>query len=39
MNEIGFEVVGSTPAQFAEFQQGEIARWRRVVELGNITPT
>jgi tripartite-type tricarboxylate transporter receptor subunit TctC len=36
--EVGFEVVGSTPAEFAAFQEGEIARWRRVVQAGNITP-
>jgi len=36
--EIGFEVVGSTPEEFAAFQEGEIARWRRVIEAGAITP-
>jgi tripartite-type tricarboxylate transporter receptor subunit TctC len=35
--EIGFEVVGSTPEEFAAFQAGEIARWRRVIEAGGIT--
>jgi len=38
MDDLGFEVVASTPAQFARFQEGEIARWRRVVEAGNIAP-
>ncbi|MBP0446347.1 tripartite tricarboxylate transporter substrate binding protein [Roseomonas sp. SSH11] len=38
MEDLGFEVVASTPAQFAAFQQGEIARWKRVVEAGKITP-
>ncbi|HEY8610590.1 MAG TPA: tripartite tricarboxylate transporter substrate binding protein [Roseomonas sp.] len=38
MDELGFEVVASTPAQFAEFQRGEIERWKRVVEAGKITP-
>ncbi|APT58479.1 LacI family transcriptional regulator [Roseomonas gilardii] len=38
MDEIGFEVVGSTPAEFAAFQKGEIARWKEVVRRGNITP-
>ena len=36
MEEIGFEVVASTPAEFAAFQGQEIARWRRVVQAGNI---
>ncbi len=36
MEEIGFEVVASTPGEFASFQQGEIARWKRVVQAGNI---
>jgi hypothetical protein len=30
--------VGSTPQEFAAFQEGEIARWRRVIETGGITP-
>ena len=34
---VGFEVVGSTPDEFAAFQAGEIARWRRVVQTGGIT--
>ena len=38
MGEIGFEVVASTPAEFGAFQAGEIARWRRVVQAGNIAP-
>ena len=37
LGELGFEVVASTPAQFAAFQEGEIARWRRVVQAGRIT--
>jgi tripartite-type tricarboxylate transporter receptor subunit TctC len=36
--EIGFEVVGSSPEEFAAFQLQEIARWRRVIETGGITP-
>ncbi|MEJ8849445.1 tripartite tricarboxylate transporter substrate binding protein [Variovorax rhizosphaerae] len=35
--EIGLEVVGNTPAQFATFQQAEFARWKKVIETGNIT--
>jgi tripartite-type tricarboxylate transporter receptor subunit TctC len=34
----GFDVVGNSPAEFAAFQEGEIARWRRVVQAGNIRP-
>jgi tripartite-type tricarboxylate transporter receptor subunit TctC len=34
----GFDVVGNTPEQFAAFQAQEIARWRQVVERGNIRP-
>jgi tripartite-type tricarboxylate transporter receptor subunit TctC len=37
LGEIGFQVVGSTPGEFAAFQGREIARWRRVVEAGGIT--
>jgi len=35
--QIGFDVVGSTGAQFAEFLAAEIARWKEVIETGNIT--
>jgi tripartite-type tricarboxylate transporter receptor subunit TctC len=38
MDEIGFEVVASKPDDFATFQAAEIARWKRVVETGNIRP-
>jgi len=34
---IGFEMVANTPAQFAEFQQKEYARWKNVIETGKIT--
>ncbi|MDM0112130.1 tripartite tricarboxylate transporter substrate binding protein [Variovorax sp. J22R133] len=34
---IGFEMVLNTPAQFATFQQQEYARWKKVIEAGNIT--
>ncbi|VWX57640.1 LacI family transcriptional regulator [Burkholderiales bacterium 8X] len=34
---IGLEVVGNTPAQFADFQQQEFARWKKVIETGKIT--
>jgi tripartite-type tricarboxylate transporter receptor subunit TctC len=37
-NELGFEVVGNTGAQFSDFLAGEAARWRTVIEVGKITP-
>ena len=37
-NELGFEVVGNTSAQFSDFLAGEAARWRTVIEVGKITP-
>ncbi|MBS7791325.1 tripartite tricarboxylate transporter substrate binding protein [Roseococcus sp. SDR] len=37
LGELGFEIVASSPAQFAAFQASEIARWQRVVRAGNIT--
>jgi len=37
MAETGFDIVASTPEAFARFQEGEIARWRRVIEAGRIT--
>jgi tripartite-type tricarboxylate transporter receptor subunit TctC len=35
--ELGFEVVGSSPEQFAAFQATEFARWKKVIEVGKIT--
>ena len=37
-DQIGFDVVGNTSAQFAEFLAGELARWRTVIDTGKITP-
>jgi tripartite-type tricarboxylate transporter receptor subunit TctC len=34
---LGFEVVADTPEQFADFQQKEFARWKKVIETGKIT--
>ncbi|MET0508679.1 MAG: tripartite tricarboxylate transporter substrate binding protein [Burkholderiaceae bacterium] len=34
---IGFEVVANTPAEFAEFEKQEYARWKKVIETGKIT--
>ena len=35
--DLGFEIVGNTPEQFAAFQAAEFARWKKVIELGKIT--
>lgn len=35
--ELGFETVGSTSEAFTTFQAHEAARWKEVVETGNIT--
>ena len=35
--ELGFEIVGDTPEQFAAFQQKEIARWKQLIETRKIT--
>jgi tripartite-type tricarboxylate transporter receptor subunit TctC len=37
LTEQGFEVVASTPEQFAKFQAQELARWREVIVNGKIT--
>ncbi len=34
--EQGFEVVGNTPDQFAQFLNQELARWKTVIETGRI---
>ncbi|MDW8469346.1 MAG: tripartite tricarboxylate transporter substrate binding protein [Burkholderiales bacterium] len=38
MQQIGFDVVASTPEEFAAFMKAEIERWAKVVERGNIKP-
>lgn len=35
---VGFEVVGNNGAEFQKFLEAEIARWKAVVEKGNIKP-
>ena len=35
--ELGFEIVGNTPEQFTAFQAAEVARWKKVIEVGKIT--
>jgi tripartite-type tricarboxylate transporter receptor subunit TctC len=34
---VGLEIVGTTPEQFAAFQQQEFARWKKVIEVRKIT--
>ena len=38
-NELGFEVVGNSPAEFQAFLNEELARWKQVVESGGIKQT
>ncbi len=38
MDELGFEVVAGTGAEFETFLKGEIARWKQVVQTANIQP-
>ena len=38
LNEIGFDVVASTPEEFGKFMQDEVERWTEVVKRGNIQP-
>ena len=38
LNGQGFEVVGSSPAEFRKFQQGEIAKWGKVIKSTGATP-
>jgi tripartite-type tricarboxylate transporter receptor subunit TctC len=38
MNQIGFDVVGSTPEEFGKFMQDELDRWTKVVARGGIKP-
>lgn len=35
-NDLGFEVVGGSPAEFNRFLNDELARWKQVVESGGI---
>ena len=35
--DLGFEIVGNTPEQFAAFQAAEFARWKQVIDAGKIT--
>src|SRR5438067_8197237 len=38
MNQIGFDVVASSPEEFAHFMREEVERWTRVVQKGGIKP-
>lgn len=38
-NDIGFEVVASSPKDFTAFQSKEEEMWRQVIKTGNIQPT
>ena len=38
MNQIGFDVVESTPEEFGKFMQEEVDRWTKVVQRGGIKP-
>lgn len=35
--EVGFEIVGNTPAEFATFQAAESARWKKLIDARKIT--
>jgi tripartite-type tricarboxylate transporter receptor subunit TctC len=34
--DLGFEIVGNSPEQFTAFQASEFARWKKVIDEGNI---
>jgi tripartite-type tricarboxylate transporter receptor subunit TctC len=36
LTEQGFEVVANSPEEFTKFQAQELARWRKVIEVGHI---
>lgn len=36
-NKIGFEVIGNSNEEFSTFLQKDMARWKKVIETGNIT--
>ena len=38
MNQIGFDVVASSPEEFGKFMRDEVNRWTRVVQKGGIKP-
>jgi len=38
MEQIGFDVVASSPEEFGKFMREEVDRWTRVVQKGGIKP-
>ena len=38
MNQIGFDVVASSPEEFGRFMRDEVERWTKVVQRGGIKP-
>ena len=38
MNQIGFDVVASSPEEFGAFMKAEVERWTQVVNKGGIKP-
>ncbi|QXC52321.1 tripartite tricarboxylate transporter substrate binding protein (plasmid) [Agrobacterium salinitolerans] len=36
-NKLGFDVVGNSNEEFAKYLQDDMARWKKVIETGNIT--
>jgi hypothetical protein len=38
MNQIGFDVVASSPEEFGSFMKAEVERWTAVVNKGGIKP-
>jgi tripartite-type tricarboxylate transporter receptor subunit TctC len=37
LTDLGFEVTATTPEEFASFLQAELAKWKKVIEVGKIT--
>jgi tripartite-type tricarboxylate transporter receptor subunit TctC len=37
LEDLGFEVVANTPMQFDQYLASELARWKQVIQTGNIT--
>ncbi len=39
LEQVGFVVVGNTPAEFRKFIQSEIGKWREVIKAAGIQPS
>ncbi len=37
LTDLGFEITASSPEEFATFLQAELAKWKKVIEVGKIT--